>query len=84
MRCRGARHIVLLSRSDSMTADLEKLTEESASIGASIHIKRWEVADGQSVSPLVTQLRRALPPIKGIIHAAMVLKVRFCFFNMPT
>jgi NADPH:quinone reductase-like Zn-dependent oxidoreductase len=85
MMCRrGARQIVLLSRSGRMTPDLERLTQESASIDASIHIKQCDVSDASSVSKLITQMRKSLPPVKGIIHAAMVLKVSFHVLNIVT
>lgn len=73
---RGARHIVLLSRSGKATTELGKLIKESQAVGATIHVKSCDVADEASVKSLVAELQRNLPPIRGIIHAAMVLIVR--------
>ncbi|KAH6989651.1 polyketide synthase [Ilyonectria sp. MPI-CAGE-AT-0026] len=70
---RGARHIVLLSRSGKATTELGKLIKESQAVGAAIHVKSCDVADEASVKSLVAELQQSLPPIRGIIHAAMVL-----------
>ncbi|KAF1731582.1 Compactin diketide synthase mokB [Beauveria bassiana] len=71
---RGARNIVLLSRSGSMTAELERLIAECEPLGAKIHVMACDVADEAKVNELIAQLRSSLPPILGVIHAAMVLR----------
>jgi NAD(P)-dependent dehydrogenase (short-subunit alcohol dehydrogenase family) len=75
MTQRGARHIVLLSRTGKVTSELEGLIKDSQSVDASIHVKQCDVANKASVATLVADLQKSLPPIRGIIHAAMVLKV---------
>ncbi|EAU32451.1 hypothetical protein ATEG_07067 [Aspergillus terreus NIH2624] len=71
---RGARHIVLLSRSGRMNSQLEKLIVESQTAGASIYVMPCDVGDQTAVTSLVTYLQATLPPIRGLVHAAMVLK----------
>ncbi|KAJ4865372.1 KR domain-containing protein [Trichoderma breve] len=71
---RGARHIILLSRRGKVTDDLSKLKKESRKLGASIYVVPCDVADEKSVRALVEELQEDLPPIRGIIHAAMVLR----------
>ncbi|KAF3065508.1 Lovastatin diketide synthase mokB [Trichoderma lentiforme] len=71
---RGARHIILLSRSGKVADDLSKLMKESRKLGASIYVVPCDVADEKSVQALVEGLQEDLPPIRGIIHAAMVLR----------
>jgi NAD(P)-dependent dehydrogenase (short-subunit alcohol dehydrogenase family) len=71
---RGARHIVLLSRSGKVTDELDKLIQDSRLVGASIYVNLCDVADEARVATCMAELQRTLPPIKGIIHAAMVLK----------
>lgn len=70
----GARHMVLLSRSGAVTAELETLVTESQAVGAKIHIHACDVADETQVQQLISQLQKTLPPIRGVIHAAMVLR----------
>ncbi|PNY26863.1 Polyketide synthase [Tolypocladium capitatum] len=71
---RGARQVVLLSRSGRVTSELERLIQESQVFGASIHIKPCDVADRASLTALVAEVQETLPPIRGVIHAAMVLR----------
>lgn len=71
---RGAGHIVLLSRSGQMTDELAKLTEECSALGGTVHVKKCDAADEGQVNALVSELGQTLPPIKGVIHAAMVLR----------
>ncbi|KAI3002617.1 hypothetical protein CBS147346_5843 [Aspergillus niger] len=71
---RGARDIVLLSRSGTVTDGVQKLTTDCQALGASIHVKPCDVSEVSQVKALVTELQKDLPPIRGVIHAAMVLK----------
>ncbi|KAG5984184.1 Type I Iterative PKS [Claviceps digitariae] len=70
----GAGHIVLLSRSGSATAAVKKLIEHNAAHGACVHVMKCDVGDESSVSSLLLKIRRSLPAIRGVIHAAMVLR----------
>jgi len=71
---RGARHIALLSRSGKVTDELSELVKESRELGASIHVMACDVADEKGVQALVEEVQDGLPPIKGVVHAAMVLR----------
>ncbi|KAF4124439.1 Acyl transferase domain in polyketide synthase (PKS) enzyme [Geosmithia morbida] len=71
---RGAGHVVLLSRSGQVTGDLKQLTEECSALGGTVHVKKCDAVDEGQVNALVSELKTTLPPIKGIIHAAMVLR----------
>ncbi|KAH8744734.1 KR domain-containing protein, partial [Diaporthe sp. PMI_573] len=70
---RGARHIVLLSRSGKIT-DLNELIEDSKVAGASIYVTQCDVADEAHLKALVAGWHKRLPPIRGVIHAAMILR----------
>jgi len=72
---KGARNIVLLSRSGKSDGKVGELIEEAAAIGASIIVKACDVSNKESVEKLVSQDCSTLPPIRGLIHAAMVLDV---------
>lgn len=72
---RGARHIVLLSRRDEVSAEVAQLVKECQALGAFIHVKRCDAADKDDVNSLLAGLAQTLPPVRGVIHAAMVLKV---------
>lgn len=70
----GARHLVLSSRSGlaehgMVAADVETLR----ATGAEIVIAKADVSQETEVARLVEQIKESMPPLKGVIHAAMVL-----------
>ena len=72
---RGAGHVVLLSRRGNMTPELAELVDDARVLGSFIHVRACDVASQRDVSDLVVDLNRTLPAIRGVIHAAMVLRV---------
>lgn len=75
MVSRGARNIVLLSRSDSTTAKVQEFIDEMQVVGANVVVRAGDVADKASVGKLFSSGFQGLPPVQGVIHAAMVLRV---------
>jgi NADPH:quinone reductase-like Zn-dependent oxidoreductase len=70
---KGARHIVLISRSGKATGKVGQLVEEAKSQGAQVVVKPCDVSDKAQVERLIKEGISHLPPVKGVIHAAMVL-----------
>ncbi|KAF8858215.1 ketoacyl-synt-domain-containing protein [Acephala macrosclerotiorum] len=70
---KGAQNIVLLSRSGKVTNKVAELIEEAKTVNANIIVKSCDVADKSAVEKFITEDLSSLPPIKGVIHAAMVL-----------
>lgn len=75
MVSRGARHLVLVSRSGSATGKVKELVEEAAEAGAEIVIRQCDVANPMDVEELINFGLDDMPPIRGLIHGAMVLRV---------
>jgi NAD(P)-dependent dehydrogenase (short-subunit alcohol dehydrogenase family) len=73
----GARCITLVSRTGTAKEGLQDVVNEARSRGALVTIKKCDVSNETEVQKLVAELVRELPPIRGVIHAAMVLRVRF-------
>jgi NAD(P)-dependent dehydrogenase (short-subunit alcohol dehydrogenase family) len=72
----GARHILLLSRSGDAKGVLEPLCiDMREQYDAIITPIKCDVGDENQVWSLVEFCESALPPIRGVIHAAMVLRV---------
>ncbi|KAK2612291.1 hypothetical protein QQS21_001717 [Conoideocrella luteorostrata] len=71
---RGAGHIVLLSRNGKMTLELDDLVQRCRALGGTIHVRPCDVGSEEDVSYLLADLKKTLPPVRGVIHAAMVLK----------
>lgn len=75
MVSRGARHLVLVSRSGSATGKVKELIEEAAEAGAEIVIRQCDVANPADVEELINFGLDDMPPVRGLIHGAMVLRV---------
>lgn len=72
----GARNIVLVSRSASASGKVKELMNDlRATAGANILLRRCDVADKSSVDALFRSGMNDLPPVRGIVHGSMVLKV---------
>lgn len=75
MSTKGARNIVLVSRSGSMNDKLEALIHELAPHGTQVLVKACDVSSRTDVERLVNAELTHLPPVRGVVHGAMVLRV---------
>jgi hypothetical protein len=76
MVSKGAKHIVLLSRSGQLRGSAKDQVDALNSKGANIVVRSCDVANRASVDQLLSGGLTDLPPVRGIIHGAMVLHVR--------
>lgn len=72
---KGARNIVLVSRSGSATGKVRELIDQMATLGANIVVRRCDVTDSILVNKLISTELSGLPPVRGLVHGAMVLHV---------
>ena len=72
---RGARNIVLLSRSDKVSESTQRVITDAAHHGANVIVKRCDVSNMQDVDRMIDGVKATLPPIRGVVHSAMVLDV---------
>ncbi|KAK3690558.1 hypothetical protein B0T22DRAFT_516168 [Podospora appendiculata] len=70
----GARTIVLLSRSGGGKDTVDQLHSEIKCPDANILVKKCDASDAAQFQALVKDCVKTLPPICGVIHAAMVLR----------
>jgi len=75
MLSRGARNVVLLSRSGRVDGNVAKLIEEAHAINSQVFVHACDVSDKEQVQNLVFKGISKLPPVRGLIHGAMVLDV---------
>jgi amino acid adenylation domain-containing protein len=68
----GARHVGLVSRRAPSREVMDKL-ERMRESGATIAVITADVADREEVAAFVDEMRRTMPPLKGIVHAAGIL-----------
>jgi NAD(P)-dependent dehydrogenase (short-subunit alcohol dehydrogenase family) len=72
---KGARNILLISRSGNAGGKVGGLIEEAKGAGAKIVVRPCDVTNKEQVEELVTLGISGMPAIRGVIHAAMVLHV---------
>lgn len=70
----GARHIAFVSRSGDNKLEAKATVEELTGRGAQVKVYRSDIADKASFLSAMKQCSRQLPPIKGVIQMAMVLR----------
>jgi NAD(P)-dependent dehydrogenase (short-subunit alcohol dehydrogenase family) len=75
MVSKGAKNIVLLSRSGELRGKAKEQVDALNENGANIVVRTCDVADRASVDRLISDGLVDLPPVRGIIHGAMVLHV---------
>ncbi|MBV8618837.1 MAG: SDR family NAD(P)-dependent oxidoreductase [Curvibacter sp.] len=69
---KGARHLVLVSRSGPVSAAQHAAAAAWAAQGVKVHDETVDVADAQAVQALIERIRQQLPPLRGIFHTAGV------------
>lgn len=72
---KGARNLVLLSRTGSATGKVKELIDELTQLGANVVVRSCDVVDTSSVENIVTKELVNMPPVRGVVHGAMVLRV---------
>lgn len=72
---KGAKNLVLVSRSGSTTGKVKELIDELAAIGVNIIVRQCDASNSDSVENLIGNELAGMPEVRGIIHGAMVLKV---------
>ncbi|CAG7924264.1 unnamed protein product [Penicillium olsonii] len=74
MALKGAKNIVLVSRRAAINDKVQALIDNLAPLGVKIIVKACDVSSQQSVENLINQEMRDLPPVRGVVQGAMVLR----------
>jgi NAD(P)-dependent dehydrogenase (short-subunit alcohol dehydrogenase family)/acyl carrier protein len=75
MVSRGARHLMLLGRSEPSSAALKAVHEMEAA-GARVRSWQADVSRALDVAGALEHITQNMPPLRGIVHAAGVLEDR--------
>lgn len=70
---KGARHLLLLSRRGAEAPEAGEARAEIEARGATAYIRACDVGDAEALRAVVEECGRELPPLRGVVHAAMVL-----------
>jgi len=73
MTTKGAKNLVLMSRSGPKTDHEKAIVEKMIAHGTNIMIAKADVSNKQDVERVFAEIKATMPPLKGIQHAAMVL-----------
>lgn len=71
---RGARHLILPSRSGAASAAASELVSELTGRGVHVVAPRCDVSCEESLARVLAECAETMPPIRGCINAAMVLQ----------
>ncbi|KAH8177899.1 KR domain-containing protein [Sarocladium implicatum] len=70
---RGAPYIVIFTRSAIVPEDAQPFLQRLSSSGIVVQIEQCDVSSEDSLAQAVCNMRESLPPVRGVIQAAMVL-----------
>jgi acyl transferase domain-containing protein len=74
MAARGAGHLVLLGRRGMETPGAADAIAELEQLGTRVSVRAGDVARPEALRTVLAEIDRGLPPLRGVIHAAMVLE----------
>lgn len=70
---KGAKNLILMSRSGAKNDDAKEAWDRMRKAGANVMEAKCDVGNYDQVKNIIDEANRNMPPIKGIIHSAMVL-----------
>lgn len=73
----GARHLILLSRTDPKSDVAKELVATLEEGSVSLYTPKCDVSDPDAVEAVVIHAKANMPPIKGCIQASMVVEVGY-------
>ncbi|KAL2164963.1 hypothetical protein VTH06DRAFT_259 [Thermothelomyces fergusii] len=77
----GARNLIYVSRKGVASSEAAKLIDELHSAGVRTEVLQCDVGDEERLSQCLGAVLKTMPPIRGVIQCAMVLKDQI-FANM--
>jgi NADPH:quinone reductase-like Zn-dependent oxidoreductase/acyl carrier protein len=69
----GARHLVLIGRSESLSSDAQVGMQSLKTRGAEVVVSRADVTSFEQLRNVFGSVHESMPPLRGVVHAAMVL-----------
>jgi hypothetical protein len=75
MARQGAKHLVLLSRSGPQATSAKRLLSDLRHKSVQVYAPPCDISLVGDVTEAIGHVQRTMPPIKGCIHGALVVKV---------
>lgn len=73
----GAKYLVLVNRSGLATDAAQSTIRLLREHGAEVVVRGCDISDEQSFSEMYMEISQTMPPVKGVIQGAMILKVSY-------
>ncbi|EUC45778.1 hypothetical protein COCMIDRAFT_5016 [Bipolaris oryzae ATCC 44560] len=70
----GAKNLIFANRSGMSKQEAKDTVHALKSMGARVHVQKCDVSNTDSVRKLVDECANQMPPIRGVIQGAMVLR----------
>ncbi|MEQ1485778.1 type I polyketide synthase [Methyloglobulus sp.] len=70
---KGARHLVLISRSGPVSEEAKTAINQLEQQGVAVLAVSCDVTDKNAIALLLNKIAKEMPPLKGIVHAATVI-----------
>ena len=67
---RGVGHLVLVGRRGLATPEAQDIIDTLDAQGVEVLVQSCDITDAHAISRLMEQVKNALPPLKGVLHAA--------------
>jgi NADPH:quinone reductase-like Zn-dependent oxidoreductase/aryl carrier-like protein len=74
MAGRGAGNLVLVGRRNADSAEAQQAVADVEQLGARVLVRAADVSRADDLVAVLAEIDRDLPPLRGVIHAAMVLE----------
>jgi acyl transferase domain-containing protein/acyl carrier protein len=69
----GARNLLLTGRSGAATQAAQQAVAKMEADGVRVVVAKADVSDERQVAGVVEEIRRSMPPLRGVVHAAGIL-----------
>ncbi|PAS96899.1 MAG: beta-ketoacyl synthase [Candidatus Dactylopiibacterium carminicum] len=71
---RGARHLILISRSGPQSQEAREAIAGFEAQGVTVLARACDVTQREALQALLAEARASLPPLRGVVHAAAVIE----------
>ena len=75
MAMEGAKHLIVPSRSGAVSQAAGEVVDELAKQGITVAAPKFDVSSPDSLSEVLDEYAKTMPPVRGCINAAMILNV---------
>jgi acyl transferase domain-containing protein/acyl carrier protein len=69
----GARHLLLTGRSGAASEAARQAVEKLTAEGVRVEVAKADISDERQVAGVIEEIRRSMPPLRGVFHAAGIL-----------